>query len=216
MKRKLLTFYLVIIIFFVYNVTAYGISKDEIPKMIKVGIKYKEDSQSLVNLSSNTGFDIGYYSDGEFEIIVDAIDKNNLIIKKDLNDTTGPFHIEVDKEFQSKEEVENFLIESQSYSTYFYPVYDKGWKVWTGVYNTELEAQNFIENLENISDNNLKVVKPNDKRVQVIDEDGKVLLIYDSQSRDIHFRPFLDKDNILLICSSPLTSIISNIYMPYI
>lgn len=207
MKKRIQILYCLILILLLGTSVSWGYDKANIPRIIKIGIRYDDKSASLVNLNSTSGFDFGYYDDKGFYTLFDLLDTRDIIIRKDgfykkqnnsyvetnSDSIFGPYHVQVGDGFSSKNEMEDFL-ESLDNSSVYYPVYENGWKVWTGLYVSMEAAQDFVNSNKKINDKNLKVVNPNNGRVVVLSKTGKVLFIYDSSEKEYNFRPFLDKD----------------------
>lgn len=218
MKKNIYVIYFIIVFFLFSTINSWGFSKENIPYTIKVGLRYGDTSASIVNLHSNTGFEFGYYRNNIFNVLLNFIDEEDLTIRKDtyymkVNDSfievfpeikndinfsqlKGPYHVEVGDGFSDKTEMLSYLERlKDNNNVEFYPVYDNGWRIWTGLFSSQSEAENFININGKIDDKNLKVVNPNNKRIQVLNKKGDVILIFDSSSQEFHFAPFLEKDS---------------------
>lgn len=211
MKKRIHILYCLIITLLLGTVVSWGYDKSNMPRILKVGLKYGDTSASKVGLNSSSGFDFGYYDDKGFNILFNLIEYRDITIRKDgyykkqgssyienqadsIGDSTiGPYHVQVGDEFSSKDEIENFL-KTIGDSSNYYPVYEDGWKIWTGLYVTKGAAEQFVNSNKKINDKNLKVVNPNNGRVVVLSKDETVLFIYNSSQREYNFRAFLDKD----------------------
>lgn len=206
-KKSYILFSLIIILLLGIDIS-WGSNRTNIPSMIKIGLRHGEQSAALVSLHSSSGFEFGYYEENRFYNLFNLMDIEDIIVRKDgyysrLNSTYietnlgegefGPYHVQVGDTFPSKGEMEGFLNTLEDKSLY-YPVYEKGWKVWSGLFVSQEQAKEFIDRTEKINDKKLKVVKPNNGRVVVLDKRGKVLFIYNSLQKEYNFRPFLDKD----------------------
>lgn len=210
MKKRVYILYFLILMLIMGTGASWGYDKSNIPKMIRVGLNHGDKAASIVNLNSSSGFDFGYYDDRGFNILFNLIDYEDIIIRKDgyyskqggsymevspegIDDSMiGPYHVQVGDEFPSRNDMENFL-ESLANSSNYYPVYDGGWKIWTGLYVSRQGAEQFIASNKRINDKKLKVVNPNNGLVVASNKEGKVLFIYDSSQRAYNFRAFLDK-----------------------
>ncbi|RKD28032.1 stage II sporulation protein D [Caminicella sporogenes DSM 14501] len=215
MRKKIFIAHIVLFFFLMSCVSVWGFSKQDIPYAIKVGLRYGENAASVVNLHSNTGFEFGFYDNNYFNTLLNLADKENIVVRKDsyyvdyngaymeVNDISsisfsklyGPFHVEIDEYFSSREEMEEFLVALKDYDIEFYPVYENGWRIWGGLFTSKYEAEDFINSYGQVNNKNLKVVNPNNKRIQVLDKRGNVLLIYNSLERDFYFTPIVEKDS---------------------
>lgn len=187
MKKRVFILYSLILILIFSTTVAWGIDKNSIPSFVKIGLRYGETSTPQVNLKSTSGFDFGYYADNGFYTVFNLIDVEEVNIKKDEY-----YKIQVGDTFSSKEEMENFIgsLGDENY----YSVYENGWKVWTGLFTSEGQAEEFVGRNGKINDKKLKVVNPNNGCVVVLDKRGRTLFIYNSSQREFNFRPSLDKD----------------------
>jgi len=215
MKKKPFILYYLILFMLLTTTNSWGFNKKDIPTMIKIGIRYENKAASVVNLYSASGFQFGYYDEGIFDSIFYLPHNRNIIIRKDGyyikfngaylesnpeeersikgNQLYGPYHVQIVTEFNTRDEMENFLNSLDDDD--FYPVYEDGWQIWTGLFTSKEEAEEFIENKGKIHDKNLKVVNPNNYRVQVMDDNGDVLFIYNSTQGEYSFRPVPEKGN---------------------
>lgn len=187
MKKRIYILYTLILVMILSTTVSWGLDKSKIPQMIKIGLKYGGNAVSTVNLNSSSGFDFGYYDKNGFNSLFDLMDVESVEVEKDKY-----YKIQIGDTFSSKEEMKIFLnsLDNESY----YPVYEKGWKIYTGLYTSEGQANEFIGANGKINDKNLKVVKPNNRMVIVLDKRGSVIFAYDSSEREYNFRQFLDKD----------------------
>jgi stage II sporulation protein D len=192
MKKRVYVLCGLILILIFSTIVSWGIDKDSIPSLVKIGLRYGEGSASVVNLKSISGFDFGYYDDNEFCTLFDLMDEEKLIIKRDEY-----FKIQVGDSFSSKEEMEGFIDSLGDLGCY--PVYDRGWKVWIGLFTTKEQAEEFAGGNGNISNKKLQVVNPNNGCVVVSDKRGKNIFMYNCSEREYNFRPVLDKDGNELI-----------------
>lgn len=187
MRKRVYILYSLIFILIFSTTVSWGFDKNNMPTLIKIGLRYGDASTSEVNLKSISGFDFGYYVDNGFNTLFNLMDVEEIVINKDEY-----YKIQVGDTFSSKDEMESF-ISSLGDSTY-YPVYENGWKVWTGLFTTKEQAEEFVGRNGKINDKKLKVVNPNNGCVVVLDKRGKPLFIYNSSVAEYNFRPFLDKD----------------------
>lgn len=187
MKKKIYILYMLIIIIFLGTSVSFGLSKNEIPSMIKIGLKFGSNSASSVNLHSKKGFEFGYFEDDRFYSLCDFESVEIMEIKKD-----DYYKIQVGDSFSSKEEMEDFLDELSGGS--YYPAYERNWKIYIGLYSSERDAKEFIRQTGKINHKKLKLVKPNSESVVVLDRRERPLLAYDSSQLEFNFISFNDEN----------------------
>lgn len=192
MRKRMCILYCLILLLLINTNISWAFNKDNIPDRIKIGLKYGSKSVPVVNLNSSSGFDLGYYKNNSFIDLIEFIDTYDIVVKKDEY-----YKIQVGDGFSSKEEAKRFL--SSLGNTSYYPVYEKGWKVWTGLYNSKEQAEEFINAKGKINDKKLKVVHPNNGRVIVLDKGQKVIFACDSAQNEFSIRPYHDKDGNYII-----------------
>lgn len=186
MKKRMCILYCLILLLINANIS-WGFDKNNIPDRIKIGLRYGNQSANTANLYSSSGFEFGYYNNSEFIELLDILDTYDMVAKKDEY-----YKIQIGDAFSSKEEAKKF---SDSLgNTLYYLVYEDGWKVWTGLYSSREQAEEFINTNGKINDKKLKVVNPNNGRVIVLSEGKKAILAYDSSENEYSIRPYLDKD----------------------
>lgn len=207
---------IIIVLFTTINVAAYD-NRNTSSDMIKVGLMYGETSTSLVKLYSGSGFDFGYYHNGEFYQLLNLMDNEDIVVRKNgyfmelnnsyietypnealsrHNNVQGPYHVEVGEVFQTKEEVIDYIdFLNDETDKQFYLAYRNGWRIWGGLFANEEGALDFIASYQDIINNSIKVIEPNNMLVQVLDKNGHVILVFDSQEKDYYFRSFLEKDS---------------------
>lgn len=195
---------------------AVGLSK-RAPEQVRIGIRYGTSATPLTSILSKNGLEIGYYIGNEFKIIDSYISSEELLVRKDSyfmnlngsfieyefdeqkdNDNInlqGPIHIEIAHSFSSYEDAQSFIeaLPPLGYSPYV--VSEEGWRVWLGLFTSQSNAENAVQEIKSITnDLKLRVVPQNSKRIQITDKTGKVLLMYDGENNNYQFKPMLSKD----------------------
>ncbi|MCG8482944.1 MAG: SpoIID/LytB domain-containing protein [Clostridia bacterium] len=190
----------------------------DIPEYVKVGVRSGSNAVATVKLASGTGFDFGYLSEGNFISLYDLSHIQNLYARKDsyfihLNDyfyeynynphkdennsnITGPIHIQLGGSFSSKTDAVDFINSIEAFNLSPFLALDGKWKVWLGFYTSYDQAEKRFDELKYIlQDIDLTVISKNSKRVQVLDEKGDILFIYNPSNGDYYFSP---KDDALI------------------
>lgn len=208
MKKNIFVLSIILSFIIFSSFGSYAYDKDNMPTMIKVGLMYGDKSTALVNLHSSSGFEFGSYIDNQFHTIYNMMDYTDIIIRKNgyfmgLNNSyietnpgdasIGPYHVQVEGNFNDLYEVQEF-INSLSNNESLYPAYDNGWKVWAGPFLNESKAQGFI-NDNNENSNNLQIIYPNGKIIQVLNTKGNIIFVYNTGDKEFYFRSFLEKDS---------------------
>jgi stage II sporulation protein D len=168
----------------------YAYNSNEIPERIKIGIRYGQNAVPNVSLHSVGGFEFGYYQGNEF-ISLARFDENDKInIQKDISaNKQPPYHIQIGNEFGSKQEAEIFIKSLPDLANTPYIAYENGWKVWFGMCATYEKAIETCDSIQSIIPNiELNILPIDNKRVQVLDEGGNILLVYNTKDQPYHFR----------------------------
>jgi stage II sporulation protein D len=212
----------IFIIFFAF-ILIFCIAEDsyayqDIPQTIKIGLYFEKSAVSSININSQTGFEIGYEKDGQFASLIQDISIKNLIVRKDTfftirenvaveyspNDLNapqgkkyGPYHIQIggtypnyDLTMQQVESLKQKGIEA-------FPAFINGsFKVWTGLYTSEQEAQNALVQVKQLTNSSsYELIMPGATRVQVLLPEQEVpKLIFDDTSISLFIQPLPNKD----------------------
>ncbi|MCT4605390.1 MAG: SpoIID/LytB domain-containing protein [Marinisporobacter sp.] len=203
-----ITFVMIALLIFPISVDAYGSDRGE---QVKIGIRFGENATPLVSMNSSDGFLFGYYEGEEFINIIDFSQEKEILVRKDgesigVNESfmeydsnnqfsnyntnvQGAIHIQIGAEFNSREEANTFLQSLSGIESDPYLVYENGWKVWAGLCTSFSDAENLSEDIKGLLPSmDVKIISTDNKRVQVVNKYGKVLLLYNTKNRDYHFR----------------------------
>ncbi len=91
-KRKTLIFYMIVfLLLHLFNNTCHAF--DKLPDTIKIGLYFDNSSLSSVELSSKSGFEIGYIVDNQYYELTGPIYEHNLIVIADINNNDSMFNI---------------------------------------------------------------------------------------------------------------------------
>lgn len=209
-------FVLIAIIIIPFQVNANEVKMQD---QIKIGIQFGQSATPMVSLYSANGLELGYYDEYKFNSMINFFENDKIIIRKDsfftnINGTfveynldsqigsyptniDGPIHIQIGNKFNSKQEATAFLESLPNLVDNPYLVYENGWGVWIGLYSNVSEAEEASQEIKRfISNNELKIVLKDDKRVQVLNKSGKVLFMYNVNSDVYAFKAITrDGDN---------------------
>lgn len=193
MKIKInsITLFCIIVITLLYTPFAYGEKNDT--EYIKIGLKGTHNSNNIIALNSD-GFEIGVFN-GIYRKLF-TINDNTILARPDnlynvqggeykkVNDILaaqiGPFHIEVDMDFSSYEELSYKVDSLRKNSIPAYPAYVDGeLRLWIGNYINADSARNNSHNLTNIVGESLNIIEGSMESVVLEDNNGQVLLIFD-------------------------------------
>ncbi len=189
----------------------WGNDKVYVPEKIKIGLKFEDSATSIAHLHSDSGFEIGWYDNNTYYVLYNLMNNKDLIIRKDSyfielgnsyvevndnhgGDVHGPYHVQIGKVFSTKEAMENEIEELKKILD-VYPVYENGWKIYSGLFISEEEAYQYIQAYGKINGEELQIVYPSNNRIQILDTNGNVLFMYKDDGEDYYYRAFLEKDS---------------------
>ncbi|RKD34662.1 SpoIID/LytB domain-containing protein [Thermohalobacter berrensis] len=216
MKRKIGILFILLCVFVtMITLDAYGIENDE--KYIRVGLKRPVYSNYYVTLKASNNFFLGFWNNSFEEFI--ELDKENILVRLDdfyikengiykrvlkgQEPQIGPYHIKVEKEFRTYEEVLEEIDILKDKGIKAYPLYDSGFKLGIGQYTSTDETKRELSSLKEKLDYKLEVVENDFNKVVIEDEKGDIILIYNAN------------DNIY-IKSKDLIAVEDNRYRDYI
>ncbi len=200
-KKMICNILICLIGIMILSSTAYGQNHSiQIPEKVKIGIRYGQSATPIVSLRSAGGFEFGY-DEGNSFISLMNFGQNDIYIRKDsyfINSNgksveydfheardentagiQGPNHIQIGNVFSSKQEAENFMYSLPKLPEDPYLVYENGWRVWVGMHTTYAKAKEACDSIRNILPNTqLNIFSQDQKRIQVVDKNGKVLFMY--------------------------------------
>ena len=171
------------------------------PETIRVGLRFDATAPSSVRVSSGRGIEFGcdagsgfmslYVHAGRENVHVRKdsffVNNNGLLIEKSIGDapasgiTFGPYHSQVSGTFPDRQQAEALLQEVGGQGLDGYLAYDGGWRVWIGRYITEQEMKSRNAELRDRlgGAHDIHPVYPSDGRLQLNDENGKVLFMFE-------------------------------------
>ncbi|HHY90372.1 MAG TPA: hypothetical protein GX503_01775, partial [Clostridiales bacterium] len=204
-KKMIFNIFICLISIMILSVPVYGANTSiQIPQKVKIGIRYGSSATPIVSLHSSSGFEFGYDEGNSFISLVN-FSQNDIYVRKDSyflnsngrfveynfngfrdNDTAGiqgPNHIQIGNVFSSKQEAENFMYSLPKLPEDPYLVYENGWRVWMGAYTTQAKAKEVCDSIRTALPNTpLNIFSQDQKRIQVVDKSGKILLMYPTGS----------------------------------
>lgn len=192
-----------------------------IPEYIKVAIRSGSNAVSTVFLSTDHEFVFGYRYNKDFVRLYDFDNMNKLYVRKDSyyihtngyfyeynfvnskdennRDITGPIHIQIGGSFKSKSEAKKLMDHISALGLKPYLALEESWRIWIGAYTTYDNAEKEFDELRAIISEDLTVISKDSSRVQITDEEGKIILIYNPSYGDYYFEPrendFITIDN---------------------
>jgi len=188
-----------------------------IPEKINVGIRFGTSATPIVGIYSKTGLELGTYIGNEFKPIYSFLQNNEIMVRKDsffmnlngsfieyksdeLNDLNnanlqGPIHIQIGDTFSTKEAAEASISALPALGEAPYISYEDGWKVWIGLYTSMANAERAIAQFKTSAPElKFSIIPQDSKRIQVVDRNGKVLFMYNSEKDNYMFRSIPSKD----------------------
>ncbi len=182
---------IVLISVFIINMNIFEVfSQDKLlPHYIKIGLFFDKTAKSTLLLESETFFEVGIFDNDKFIDLFD-LDKNKISLKKDEihsgSGTTDSYHIQVGQDFGDYTKACVFLesLKAENIDVYLY--YDGKWKVYTGPYMDKADANQKAQNINADLGYKTDIIRPSDTGVRVVDEEGKIIFLYDS-SHEVYF-----------------------------
>lgn len=219
-SKQMLLIILTIITVVLGSESAFAFSKSQIPMNIEIGLFFQGTAKSTLLLKSNTGFEIGRFPQDEFMPLLDLLDKNDIVLRKDAYyigsganyveytgivtgnepNIQGPYHIQIGGLFSNRGEaallIQSFTLDKIQEQPYL--VYENGWKVFVGLYLQQGIAQEKASDINNHTGQATQVISPSATRVQVLDISGRPLFMFDS-SETIYFRGYNNKGAVSVV-----------------
>jgi len=213
-RKKIISIALLITLTFIMSIfTAFSYDKSTLPYNIKIGLFFGGTAKSTLILESQSIFKVGIFVQDEFVSLFD-LSENKILLRKDkfytgqglnskeytgaisgqagLSNIEGPYHIQVGQSFPSYIEAYNFLKSLNIGDIHSYLSYENEWKIFAGLHLTELSAKEEANAITTNYGYETKVIHPSDTRVQVINQIGNAIFMYDS-SEEVYF---MGRDNI--------------------
>jgi len=205
-SKKLSIIYFFIIVALLTPISAHA--APDIPERIRVGLNYNSESD-IISLNSFTPTSItflngemnpvsiaiskpvklSFRSDDYYHIVKNEIKKIQYIkAVKYEGKLLGPYHIQIGDNYPDYESAVKLLNEIKPVIPESYLAYDGEWKVWTGLFMDDKECKENITSYQSKSNTyNYKLIEPDSKRVQIIDEsNNSVFMIYKSKEININ------------------------------
>lgn len=191
----------------IFNVFSYD--KTSLPQYIKIGLFFDTTAKSSLPLESKTGFEVGIFNENEFTNLFN-IDDNKIILQQDrpyingntsingLSNTEDYYHVQIGEGFIDYEGASDFIDTIKIDNTKVYLSYEKEWRIYAGPYLNEFEAKEEAKNINMDYGYETNIVTPSNTRVQVTNQQGDIIFIYDS-SDEIYFLGQNSRDSIPLV-----------------
>lgn len=182
------------------------------PDTIRVGLYSGGSSVSSVSLITQSGLEMGYYKDGNFNILLTTEGGKQTICRKDsyfirssegvtqeynpnegipfVGDTFGPFHIKIGQSVPDLATAQNLCNAYKTMGVLAYPVLENGWSVWTGFYSNATLANADIPNLSSkLGQIPLEVLGTSPSRIIVYSETFEPRMIFGDTDIKLAVRP---------------------------
>lgn len=190
-KKKLAVVFLVSVML-IMNISAiHGYAYKDLPEDIRIGIYFERSAVASTTIGSQTGFEIGYEKDGQFVSLFSDAAVKALVVRKDtffakngdqmqeysLNGPNipqgkkyGPYHIQLEGNYSNYDSAMQQVDSLGQKGLKAFPAFTGGsFKVWTGLYTSQQEAQDALEQVQRLAEGkNCSVITPNSSRIQVL------------------------------------------------
>lgn len=219
MRLKMLL--ILIAVVFSFNVVVAQ-AEINIPETIRVGLKFNTTAPPSVRVSSLTGMEFGYRGDNGFISLFTYGKNDNLYVRKDsyfadknglfievqpeeVVETQGvhygPYHIQVSGGFSQRAQAEALLEQVRQKDIEGYLVYNGEWKVWVGRFVSAEDMEGKLGEISSRLGNQYQIypVVPSGGRIQVNDESGKVVFMFEGKDRFLVVRALEQKGTVPLV-----------------
>jgi stage II sporulation protein D len=200
MKNIRLQFMIIIITLSLgFSANAAQVTESQkVPEYVRIGLYYLEKSLDSVQISADIGFNIGYSENEEFKNIMN-LQSEKIIVKKDnqTSNNSGAYHIQIDGTFKSYTEAKKAASDFVKLKYNAYPVYEDGFKVYLGVFNTQIEANTQLAKLKKaFATHKFLLITPNQNRIQITNTNGEIQSIFASSTAVLEIKPIPGDDGI--------------------
>jgi len=205
-NKKLFFIYFFIFVALLTPISAHAAS--EIPERIRVGLNYNSVSDIIniysfsqtsitfinseenpVSITISKPVKLSFRSDDYYNILKNEAKKIQYIkAVKYEGKILGPYHVQIGDNYPDYESAIKVLNDIKSNIPESYLAFDGEWKVWTGLFLDEKECrENIIAYQSKNNTYNYKLIEPDSKRVQIIDEsNNSVFMVYKSKEVKIN------------------------------
>ncbi|MFA6308444.1 MAG: SpoIID/LytB domain-containing protein [Clostridia bacterium] len=206
-------FFSLFVVFLTATITHAAVT---LPSTVRIGLYYKgappegHSQTSCFDISAPKGLDLGYYASSKFGVLYKYKYSNKVTIRKDgffvLNDSTfteyspsgkipsgtkmGPYHVQIGDKYTSYTNARAQVPVLKEKGIAAYPVYNDGWRVWTGNY---LNQNDTLYNMNSVIAPKVPsllctIVNSDPTRI-VIALSGNTLFMYDKSSGAFQIHP---------------------------
>jgi stage II sporulation protein D len=198
------------VILTILTCTAPGVEAG-VPETIRVGLKFDTTAPAAVSIGSDSGIEFGYDTGSGFISLYTHTGKSDIFVRKDsfFNDKNGlhieaglgtgfpadadfgPYHLQISEPCADLQKAYDLLQEISNKGLEGYIAYDNGWRVWTGRYTGIQEMERKKGELADRLGGKYDIypVYPYEERLQVNDESGRVVFIYEGGDGFLSARP---------------------------
>lgn len=228
MKKTRLLF-LIILVFSVLFITGNDQSAmaQSYPDTIRVGIYSGSSSASSVSIVTKSGLEIGYYEDGNYNVLLTTEGDAQTIFRKDAHfiksssgaiteynpnegvpfegETYGPFHIKIGDSVPDLATAQALCETYKTMGVLAYPALENGWSVWTGFYSNATKASADIPNLATkLGGISLELLETSSSRIIVYSSTFEPRMIFGANDIKLNARPnSLNDPKIITVNSKP-------------
>lgn len=217
--KKIVCFLSVTLFILVFTLNVNSFAADY-RSTVRIGLNYGSDSVASVRVSAVKGFDVGFYNNDNFSILLEQNNSSPLIIRKDghfirtdngvleysptegipyAGQVIGPWHLKVGGMIQDYGTAMSIVELLESTGVNAYVAYENGWQVWMGFYSDRRAAENDISNVKKTTGyEDIAVVEESNKRVVIYDDNFNVCLVYGGVDGYLQVRPKKENDPYLL------------------
>ncbi|WP_026475749.1 SpoIID/LytB domain-containing protein [Alkaliphilus transvaalensis] len=219
MKRVKMFFAILLMIGILSPITqpSYG-NQSKLPETIEIGLFFNATAKSTLNIKAANGFQVNQHNGSNKTQLV-LFPNTEVILRKDgyylgsgnnfveytgpiqeqvgQNPLQGPYHVQIGGQHASLEDARK-LIETLGLQEKPYLVYEGGWKVFVGLYIDQATSEKRVSEIKTHTGQEATVIPPSSTRVQVMDQQGQPLFMFDSTA-NIYFQEIPDKGPVPLV-----------------
>ena len=197
-----------------------GVDKSVMPEYMNIGLFFRSSEKAIVHLGADLGFNVNKIVNGQEVNLFSVFEETEIFLRKDAHfigtrgnfseyhgdpeedlailTLQGPYHIQIGSGFSNWVDANEFLNTITLTADTPFLAYENEWRVYVGLYTTEKNASKRASVISSALGLPTSVILPSAKRVQVVNEQGNPIFMFDSSSQ-IHFEPIEDKGEIALI-----------------
>jgi stage II sporulation protein D len=169
-------------------------------QMVKVGLFYRSNAQSQIDISSDKGviFNAFDQAENKYFPVYQAGSDEAITVRKDsyfisaglkytpvaqtANPNSGPYHIQIQSNYNTYNDTLPVIQEYLQKGVPAYPVYtDMNWNIWTGFYVDKASAEAAVAAIRGkLGEKSYTVIEKADTRIYGVNSTGEVKFMYAS------------------------------------